>query len=242
MKVFLTLQAALIAVTLLLCLHARGLSEDVGITRMDTIEKIHNSNCDYIAVIHDTEELYDRFSQFDSENADYGIGLYGTAIFVGTPQDSFSFSKGSTFCTLDVDKVIKGNIKTDSIDVEIKGGFHFETEAEFKERLMNAEDMEIETPSEKLFSLDFGGMNFMVPGKKYLIIAQTLDFKEKTVYRINGYQISWLCLDETESKIMKEEYVYSECCNNEIFSPDHSIIEAFYAKKDDILKTYNIVL
>mgnify|MGYP006918457822 CR=1 FL=1 len=74
MKVFLTLQAALIAVTLLLCLHARGLSEDVGITRMDTIEKIHNSNCDYIAVIHDTEELYDRFSQFDSENADYGIG------------------------------------------------------------------------------------------------------------------------------------------------------------------------
>lgn len=39
MKVFLTLQAALIAVTLLLCLHARGLSEDVGITRMDTIEK-----------------------------------------------------------------------------------------------------------------------------------------------------------------------------------------------------------
>lgn len=63
MKVFLTLQAALIAVTLLLCLHARGLSEDVGITRMDTIEKIHNSNCDYIAVIHDTEELYDRFSQ-----------------------------------------------------------------------------------------------------------------------------------------------------------------------------------
>ena len=41
---------------------------------------------------------------------------------------------------------------------------------------------------------------------------------------------------------MKEEYVYSECCNNEIFSPDHSIIEAFYAKKDDILKTYNIVL
>ena len=62
MKVFLTLQAALIAVTLLLCLHARGLSEDVGITRMDTIEKIHNSNCDYIAVIHDTEELYDRFS------------------------------------------------------------------------------------------------------------------------------------------------------------------------------------
>lgn len=55
MKVFLTLQAALIAVTLLLCLHARGLSEDVGITRMDTIEKIHNSNCDYIAVIHDTE-------------------------------------------------------------------------------------------------------------------------------------------------------------------------------------------
>ena len=194
MKVFLTLQAALIAVTLLLCLHARGLSEDVGITRMDTIEKIHNSNCDYIAVIHDTEELYDRFSQFDS------------------------------------------------IDVEIKGGFHYETEAEFKERLMNAEDMEIETPSEKLFSLDFGGMNFMVPGKKYLIIAQTLDFKEKTVYRINGYQISWLCLDETESKIMKEEYVYSECCNNEIFSPDHSIIEAFYAKKDDILKTYNIVL
>ena len=238
MKVFLTLQAALIAVTLLLCLHARGLSEDVGITRMDTID----SNCDYIAVIHDTEELYDRFSQFDSENADYGIGLYGTAIFVGTPQDSFSFSKGSTFCTLDVDKVIKGNIKTDSIDVEIKGGFHYETEAEFKERLMNAEDMEIETPSEKLFSLDFGGMNFMVPGKKYLIIAQTLDFKEKTVYRINGYQISWLCLDETESKIMKEEYVYSECCNNEIFSPDHSIIEAFYAKKDDILKTYNIVL
>ena len=85
-------------------------------------------------------------------------------------------------------------------------------------------------------------MNFMVPGKKYLIIAQTLDFKEKTVYRINGYQISWLCLDETQSKIMKEEYVYSECCNNEIFSPDHSIIEAFYAKKDDILKTYNIVL
>ena len=183
MKVFLTLQAALIAVTLLLCLHAKGLSEDVGITRMDTIEKIHNSNCDYIAVIHDTEELYDRFSQFDSENADYGIGLYGTAIFVGTPQDSFSFSKGSTFCTLDVDKVIKGNIKTDSIDVEIKGGFHYETEAEFKERLMNAEDMEIETPSEKLFSLDFGGMNFMVPGKKYLIIAQTLDFKEKTVYQ-----------------------------------------------------------
>lgn len=141
-----------------------------------------------------------------------------------------------------MDKVIKGNIKTDSIDVEIKGGFHYETEAEFKERLMNAEDMEIETPSEKLFSLDFGGMNFMVPGKKYLIIAQTLDFKEKTVYRINGYQISWLCLDETQSKIMKEEYVYSECCNNEIFSPDHSIIEAFYAKKDDILKTYNIVL
>ena len=43
-------------------------------------------------------------------------------------------------------------------------------------------------------------------------------------------------------EIMKEEYVYSECCNNEIFSPDHSIIEAFYAKKDDILKTYNIVL
>lgn len=165
MKVFLTLQAALIAVTLLLCLHARGLSEDVGITRMDTIEKIHNSNCDYIAVIHDTEELYDRFSQFDSENADYGIGLYGTAIFVGTPQDSFSFSKGSTFCTLDVDKVIKGNIKTDSIDVEIKGGFHYETEAEFKERLMNAEDMEIETPSEKLFSLDFGGMNLWYQGR-----------------------------------------------------------------------------
>ena len=46
MKVFLTLQAALIAVTLLLCLHARGLSEDVGITRMDTIEKIHNTNSD----------------------------------------------------------------------------------------------------------------------------------------------------------------------------------------------------
>ena len=207
MKVFLTLQAALIAVTLLLCLHARGLSEDVGITRMDTIEKIHNSNCDYIAVIHDTEELYDRFSQFDSENADYGIGLYGTAIFVGTPQDSFSFSKGSTFCTLDVDKVIKGNIKTDSIDVEIKGGFHYETEAEFKERLMNAEDMEI-----------------------------------CLLYTSPSPRDSWLCLDETESKIMKEEYVYSECCNNEIFSPDHSIIEAFYAKKDDILKTYNIVL
>lgn len=123
MKVFLTLQAALIAVTLLLCLHARGLSEDVGITRMDTIEKIHNSNCDYIAVIHDTEELYDRFSQFDSENADYGIGLYGTAIFVGTPQDSFSFSKGSTFCTLDVDKVIRVISKQTALMLKSKAAF-----------------------------------------------------------------------------------------------------------------------
>ena len=33
----------------------------------------------------------------------------------------------------------------DSIDVEIKGGFHYETEAEYKERLMVAEDMELDT-------------------------------------------------------------------------------------------------
>ncbi len=242
MKFFLAIQTALIAVTILLCFHAKGLSENVGITDMDSIEKIHQSDCDYIAVIHDTEELYDRFSQFDSENADYGTGVYGTAIFVGTPQDSFSFSKGSTFCTLDVDKVIKGTITTDSIDVEIKGGFHYETEAEYKERLMDAEDMEIDTPVERLFTLDLGGMNFMVPGKKYLIISQTLDIGGKTFYRINGYQVSWLCLEETESRIMKEEFIYSDCYNNEIFSPEHSVIESFYVKKYDILKSYNILI
>ncbi|MBR1751444.1 MAG: hypothetical protein IJ740_11305 [Ruminococcus sp.] len=242
MKFFLALQAVLIAFTLLLCFHAKSLSADIGITDMDTIDKIHQSDCDYIAVIHDTEELYDRFSQFDSENADYGTGVYGTAIFVGTPQDSFSFSKGSTFCTLDVDKVIKGTITTDSIDVEIKGGFHYETEAECKERLMDAEDMEIDTPVERLFTLDLGGMNFMIPGKEYLIISQTLEIGGKTFYRINGYQVSWLCLEKTESRIMKEEFIYSDCCNNEIFSPEHSIIESFYVKKYDILKSYNILI
>ena len=63
------------------------------------------------------------FLQFDSENADYGIGLYGTAIFVGTPQDSFSFSKGIIFCTLDVDKVIKGNIKQTALMLKSKAAF-----------------------------------------------------------------------------------------------------------------------
>lgn len=242
MKFFLAIQTALIAVTILLCFHAKGLSENVGITDMDSIEKIHQSDCDYIALIHDTEELRDRFSQFDSENADYGTQTYGTAIFVGTPRDSFSFSKGSTFCTLDVDKVIKGAITTDSIDVEIKGGFHYKTEAEYKERMMDAEDMEIDTPAERLFTLDLGGMNFMVPGKKYLIISQTLDIGGKTFYRINGYQVSWLCLEETESRAINKGYVYSECCNNEIFSPDESVIEAFYDKKNDILKAYEILI
>ena len=240
MKFFLAIQTALVAVTILLCFHAKGLSENVGITDMDTIDKIHQSDCDYIAVIHDTEELYDRFSQFDSENADYGTGVYGTAIFVGTPQDSFSFSKGSTFCTLDVDKVIKGTITTDSIDVEIKGGFHYETEAEYKERLMDAEDMEIDTPAERLFTLDLGGMNFIIPGKEYLIISQTLEIGGKTFYRINGYQVSWLCLEETESVPVSDGAVYSEYCENEVFSYDHEIIGEFYRKKDDILKSYDL--
>lgn len=238
MKVFLALQTALIAVTLLLCLHAKGLSENVGITDMDTIDKIHQSDCDYIAVIHDTEELYDRFSQFDSENADLGTQTYGTAIFVGTPRDSFSFSKGSTFCTLDVDRVIKGNISTDSIDVEIKGGLHYETEAEQRERLMDAEDMEIDTSAERLFTLDLGGMNFMVPGKKYLIISQTLDIGGKTFYRINGYQVSWLCLEETELAPVREGVDYSECCQNEAFCADKDTVEEFRWRKEQILKKY----
>ena len=240
MKEFLAIQTALIAVTILLCLHAKGLSENVGITDMDTIDKIHQSDCDYIAVIHDTEELYDRLSQFDSENADFGTGLYGTAIFIGTPRDSFSFSKGSTFCTLDVDRVIKGNISTDRIDVEIKGGLHYETEAEQRERLMDAEDMEIDTPAERLFTLDLGGMNFMVPGKKYLIISQTLDIGGETFYRINGYQVSWLCPEETESVPVSDSTMYLEYCENEVFSYDREIIGEFYQKKGDILKSYGL--
>ncbi|MBR1738866.1 MAG: hypothetical protein IJ737_01115 [Ruminococcus sp.] len=240
MKVFPALQAALIALTLLLCFHAKSLSADIGITEMDTIEKIHQSGCDCIAAIHDTEELYDRFSQFDSENADFGTGLYGTAIFVGTPRDSFSFSKGSTFCTLDVDRVIKGNITADSIDAEIKGGFHYETEAEQRERLTDAGDMETDTPAERLFTLDLGGMNFMVPGKKYLIISQTLDIGGKTFYRINGYQVSWLCLEETESLPVSDGTMYSECWGNEVFSYDREIIGEFYRKKGDILKSYGL--
>ncbi|ADU23988.1 hypothetical protein [Ruminococcus albus] len=238
MKLFLSLQAVLIAITVILCFHAKSLTDNVGITEMNSIEKIHQSDCDYIAVIHDTEELDDRFTQFDRENADLGTQTYGTAIFIGTPKDSFSFSNSSTFCTIDVDKVIKGNIKTKSINVEIKGGFYYETESEHMERLSDAKDMEIETPAERLFTFDLGGMNFMNPGKKYLIISQTLDLGDKTFYRINGYMISWLCLDKTESKIMKTEYVYSDCFDNEIFTPEQEIIEAFYSKKESILNKY----
>lgn len=240
MKIFISIQAVLIAAAVLLCVHARGLSDDVGITDMDSIQKIHNSDCDNITVIYDTDELNDEFYQFDYANADYGLDLYGTAIFVGTPKDSFSFSKHSTFCTIDVDKVIEGNIQSDSIDVEIKGGFYYETKSEQKYRLMDAEAMEIETPSERLFALDLGGMNYMIPGKKYLIIAQTLDFNGKMVYRLNGYQISWLCLDDTESKVMKKEYVYSDCSTNEIFSPEQDVIDEFYQKKQAILSDYGV--
>lgn len=240
MKKFITIQILLIGITVILCYYAKSLSDDVGISHMDTIENISKSRCDNIAVIYTVDDMYDEFSQFESENADYGLGLFETTIFVGTPQDQFSFSNGSTFCTIDVDKVIKGKIEKRSIDVEIKGGFYYETETDYDERIMDARDMEIDTPQERLFVLDFGGINFMIPGKEYLIIAQTLDFKGKTVYRINGYQISWLCLDETKSELMKKEYVYSDCSTNEFFSPNQTVIDAFYQKKDEILKSYNL--
>ena len=240
MKAFLALQAALVAAALLLCLHAKSLSADVGISDMDTIDKIHQSDFRCIAMIHDTEELYDRFSQFDSDNADFGTGLYGTAIFIGTPRDSFSFSKGSTFCTLDVDRVVKGKVKDKSIDVEINGGFHYETEAEYTERLMDAEDMEIETPAERLFTLDLGGMNFMVPGKRYLIIAQTIDIGGKTFYRINGYQVNWLCLEKTESVPIEADGKYAAHCENEVFTTDKAVLDAFRVKKEEILKSFGL--
>lgn len=239
MRRFFAIQGALLAVTLLLCLHARGLSRDMGITGMDTIGEIHQCGCS-VSVIHDSEELADRFSQFDKENADPGAGLYGTAIFTGTPRDSFAFSKGSTFCTIEVERVIKGELEPGSIDAEIKGGLHYETEAEQRERLTGARDMGIETPAERLFTLDLGGMDLMVPGKRYLIIAQTLDIGGEVFYRINGYQVSWLCLEGTESVPVSDSAVYRECWGSEVFSYDREVIEEFYRRKGEVLGRYGL--
>ncbi len=244
MKKFIVFQIALIAATAALCLYARSQATDVGISQMDTIEKIHESSCDNVAVISTTDDLNSAFSQFDYGSADrdmamFGEGLYGTVMFVGSPDDEFSFSKGSTFCTLNVDRVISGTIDSDKIDVEISGGFYYETNYDYEERLMNAADMEMDTPDERLFTLNLGGMNFMVPGEEYLIIAQTINFDGITHYRLNGYQISWLALDETVSQPMKEEYTYADCCDNEIFSPEQEVIDLFYQKKSNILKTYD---
>lgn len=241
MKIFFAIQAALVCVTLALCSYAKTQTEGPCISNMTRIEKIHSSDCGNIAVIESTEAVNERFKQFDSRNADYGLGLYGTAIFVGEPKDSFSFSKGSTFCEIAVEKVIEGNITEEVLNAEIKGGFFYPTQMEFEERIMDAEDMGTDPPTEREFSLDLGGMNFMTPGRKYLIIAQVLDFDGKQLYRINGYQVSWLCLDGTESKPIKDGYVYSNCYDNEIFAYEQDIIDAFYQKKAEILRLYGLI-
>lgn len=242
MKIFFAVQVALICVTLALCSYAKTQTEGPGISNMTNIEKIHKSDCDNIAAIESVDDVNEMFKQFDNGNTDYGLELFGTAIFVGSPKDSYSFSKGSTFCEIDVDKVVKGSIAEETIDVEIKGGFFYPTQMEFEERVMDAEDMGIEPPTEREFVLDLGGMNFMIPGRKYLIIAQTLDFDGKQLYRINGYQTSWLCVDETKSKPIEDGCVYSDYCENEIFAYEQEVIDAFYRKKEEILRSYSLLL
>ena len=248
MKLFISIQAAIILIACCICGVVTSKQSDAGFIGEKTYGEIGkiNSNTYIIseedAVLNQSAEDYIDF--FDNMYSNLKNLFFDKQIIIATAKDSYYLYDRSFQQELVIDEVIDGDEKLtgQTMQMLFSGGFYFETPEEFNKRIYHSTCLNEEvTPEEnrQQFIFDYGGLNVMKPGHTYLIFAQSIDFGNYTMICADKHQYTWFDLSQTETKVM-ESKLFSDYCSNEIFTNSQAVVDDYYRLKEDVLNYYGI--
>lgn len=248
MRLFISIQAAMILIACCICGVVTSKQSDAGFIGEKNYEEVVKINSGaYIiseedAVLNQSVEDYIDF--FDSMYSNSKNNFFDKQIIIATAKDSYYLYDKSFQQEIVIDDVIDGDEELigQTMQMLCSGGFYFETPEEFNKRIYHSAFLNKEvTPEEnrRQFMFDFGGLNVMKPGHTYLIFAQSIDFGNYTMICADKHQYTWFDLSQTETKVM-ETNSFSDYCSNEIFTNSKAVVDDYYRLKKDVLNYYDI--
>jgi hypothetical protein len=226
MKIWILIQAGIIAVTLSLGAIFMSTTTDLGLTDINNVYDYMNTDAKLIIYSSEGVEFETLKEQLLASVAEDSL-LYHSKrqIFVVTPTEKIKDYLGSYEQTVTVKKVIEGDIKLENSEIRMAcfGG--------------------LEIIDDEIFMAGSYGNNIMLPENDYLIFCEKTEiseFMKKPLYRAIYGMASWLNLTSDYSKSIEygETAMYRNYSNSEFIGSDQQILDYMILIKHEIINKY----
>lgn len=248
MKLFISLQAGIIAIACGICGVVSSNQSDADFIGKKTYDEISQLDARTYVVTEDDaaidQSADDYIDFFENMYSQLKSPFFDKQILVITAKDSYSLYDRAFQQDIVVEQVIDGDAELagKTVPMLFAGGFYYETPQECENRVSHSSyfDQKLsQDDTRQQFIFDMAGLNVMKPGHKYLVFAQSIKFDNYLMLCADKHQFTWFDISATDTKVMTSAS-FSDYKDNEIFTDSEVVSEDFYRLKKEVLAHYGI--